>query len=107
MSSGCGWRDGLQLRRVAVITLNKHLQTADKGLCMGPTTLHLKKKLVTKCSKDPWTQTDSLDKRPKQHNMDMRFGTGNVRSLFRVGSLITISRELFQCKLDLVGVQLR
>jgi exonuclease III len=37
--------------------------------------------------------------------MDMRFGTWNVRRLYRVGSLMTVSRELARYKLDLVGVQ--
>jgi hypothetical protein len=37
--------------------------------------------------------------------MDMRFGLWNVRSLYRVGSLLTVSRELSKCKLDLVEVQ--
>jgi hypothetical protein len=37
--------------------------------------------------------------------MDMRFGTWNVRSFCRVGSLMTVSRELAGYKLDLVGVQ--
>jgi hypothetical protein len=37
--------------------------------------------------------------------MDMRFGLWNVRSLYRVGSLMTVSRELLRYKLDLVGVQ--
>jgi hypothetical protein len=37
--------------------------------------------------------------------MDMRFGTWDVRSLCRVGSLKTVARELGKCKLDLVGVQ--
>jgi exonuclease III len=36
--------------------------------------------------------------------MDMRFGTWNVRSLYRVGSLMTVSRELSRYRLDLVGV---
>jgi len=35
----------------------------------------------------------------------MRFGTWNVRSLYRSGSLTTVARELANCKLDLVGVQ--
>jgi hypothetical protein len=35
----------------------------------------------------------------------MRFGTWNVRSFYRAGSLKTVSRELARCKLDLVGVQ--
>jgi exonuclease III len=37
--------------------------------------------------------------------MDMRFGTWNVRSLNRSGSLKTVSGEFAKCKLDLVGVQ--
>jgi exonuclease III len=35
----------------------------------------------------------------------MRFGTSNVRSLYRAGSLTTAARELTRYKLDLVGVQ--
>jgi hypothetical protein len=30
-SSGCGWREGLQIRRVAANILNKQERTADKG----------------------------------------------------------------------------
>jgi exonuclease III len=37
--------------------------------------------------------------------MDMRFGTWNVRSLYRAGSLMTVSRELARYKFDSVGVQ--
>jgi exonuclease III len=37
--------------------------------------------------------------------MDMRFGTWNVRSLYRAGSLIAVSRDLSGYNLDLVGVQ--
>jgi hypothetical protein len=37
--------------------------------------------------------------------MDMRSGLWNVRSLYRPGSLMTVSRELARYKLDLVGVQ--
>jgi exonuclease III len=35
----------------------------------------------------------------------MRFGMWTVRSLYRVGSLKTVARELGKYKLDLVGVQ--
>jgi hypothetical protein len=35
----------------------------------------------------------------------MRFGTWNVRRLYRSGSLMTVARELVRCKLDLVDVQ--
>jgi exonuclease III len=37
--------------------------------------------------------------------MDMRFGTWNVRSLYRSGSLKTETGESTKYKLDLVGVQ--
>jgi exonuclease III len=37
--------------------------------------------------------------------MDMRFGTWNIKSLYRIGSLKTVARELGKYKLDLVGVQ--
>jgi exonuclease III len=37
--------------------------------------------------------------------MDMRFGTWNVKSLYRSGSFKTVARELEKYKLDLVGVQ--
>jgi exonuclease III len=35
----------------------------------------------------------------------MSFGTWNVRSLYRRGSLMAVARELAKYKLDLVGVQ--
>jgi len=35
----------------------------------------------------------------------MRFGTWNVRRMYRAGSLRAAARELARCKLDLVGVQ--
>jgi hypothetical protein len=37
--------------------------------------------------------------------MDMRFGTGNSRSLYTMSSLMTVLRELSEYKLHLVGVQ--
>jgi hypothetical protein len=37
--------------------------------------------------------------------MDMKFGTWNVRSLYKSGSLKTVARELGKYKLGLVGVQ--
>jgi hypothetical protein len=35
--------------------------------------------------------------------MDMRFGTWNVKSLYRTGSLKMVARELGNYKLDLAG----
>jgi hypothetical protein len=37
--------------------------------------------------------------------MDMRFGTWNVRSMYRAGSLRTVVEEISKYKLNLVGVQ--
>jgi exonuclease III len=37
--------------------------------------------------------------------MDMRFGTWNVRSMYRAGSLRTVAEEVSKYKLDLMGVQ--
>jgi hypothetical protein len=37
--------------------------------------------------------------------MDMKFGTWNVRRFYRKCSLVTVSKELSKCKLDLVEVQ--
>jgi exonuclease III len=37
--------------------------------------------------------------------MDMRFGSWNVQSLYRAGSLMTVVRAISKYKLDLVGVQ--
>ena len=35
----------------------------------------------------------------------MRFGTWNIRSLYRLGSLTAAARELARYKLDVVGVR--
>jgi exonuclease III len=37
--------------------------------------------------------------------MDMRFGTWNVRSMYRAGSLRAVGEEVSNYKLDLLGVQ--
>jgi exonuclease III len=37
--------------------------------------------------------------------MDMKFGTWNVRSLDRAGSLMTVASEISKYKFDLVGAQ--
>jgi hypothetical protein len=46
-----------------------------------------------------------MDKRPMQRNMDMRLKLWNVRSLYRVGSQMTISTDLARYKSDLVSAQ--
>jgi hypothetical protein len=52
---------------------------------VGLTTPHCKNKLVMKDRKKPRTWTDSLDKRPKRKKRDMRFGSCNVRGMYRAG----------------------
>jgi hypothetical protein len=37
--------------------------------------------------------------------MEMRFGTWNVRGMYRAGSLRTVLEEVSKYKLDLLGVQ--
>jgi hypothetical protein len=37
--------------------------------------------------------------------MDMGFGTWNVRSMYRAGSLRAVAEEISKYNLDLVGVQ--
>jgi hypothetical protein len=37
--------------------------------------------------------------------MDMGFGICNIRSLYRAGSLMTVSKDLSKCKSDLMVVQ--
>jgi hypothetical protein len=75
------------------------------GLGGGLTTPYSKNsKFVTNRITELRTRTDSLA-RPKYRKMDMRFGTWNVMSLYRIGSLKTVGRELGEYELDSVGVQ--
>jgi len=48
--------------------------------------------LVTKPILVPWFWTDAVVQ-PKQWKRDIRFGTWNVRNLYRSGSLTTARRE--------------
>jgi hypothetical protein len=110
-SLSCRWRDGLQQWRASVNILNKQPQTNDKGwyfrLDVGhrANPLTVKSKLVMKNHKEPRTWMDSLDKKLKRRNMGVRFGTWIIRSLYKAGSLMTVSKELFRYTLDLVGLQ--
>jgi hypothetical protein len=77
---------------------------SDGGLSWDYQLLAVKIKLVTKCHKGPWTSADNLDKQSKLRKMDMRFGTWNIRSLYRAGTLMTTAKWIPKYKLDLVGV---
>ena len=52
----------------------------------------------------PLTWTDPLV-RHKQWKGDKRFGTWNVSSIYRSGSLATVTRVVVRYKLDFVGVR--
>jgi hypothetical protein len=105
--------DGLQIWRIAVNMLNKQSWTADSGWSSSLGVVQgannpplLNSILVTNHYAQPRNRTDYLAQ-PKRWKMDMRFGTWNVRILYRSGSLKTVARELGKCKLNLVGVQVR
>jgi hypothetical protein len=70
------------------------------GLGLKQKNPHRKKSLL-KMSQS----SSNLDKRPKVRKMDMRFGTWNVRRLYREGLFMTVAKEIL--KLYLVGVQFR
>jgi hypothetical protein len=102
---------GLQIWRVAVNILNKQSRTADSGwsssLGVGRGAKNpspLNSLFVTNHYAQPWNKMDYLAQ-AKHRKMDMRFGTWNVRSLYRSGSFKVVARELGKYKLDLVGVQ--
>jgi len=69
-----------------------------------PTTPHLKNGLVTKRIELSWGWTDT-SVQIKQWKRDMRFGTWNVRSLYRADSIATVAGELARYKLNLVSLQ--
>jgi hypothetical protein len=71
----------------------------------GANNPHQKKIIfVAKYVQRPKKWTDSLA-RHTHRKRDMGFGTLNIRSLYRAGSLKTVAKELGKYKLDLVGVQ--
>jgi hypothetical protein len=61
---------------------------------VGLTTPHYKNNSVTKINIKPWTWTDLLGKQSRLKKMDMRFGTWNVRSMYRAGSLMAVAEEI-------------
>jgi len=57
-----------------------------------------------KCHTGPQIWTDAF-KQNEQWHMDLRFGTWNVRSLYRTGSLETVESKLAKYNLDVMAVQ--
>jgi len=90
--------------------VNKQWRTTDKGwrsslgVGRGVTTPQRKKYHITNHSQRPRTRTDTLV-RTQQWKRDFSFGTWSVSSLHRLGSLVTVSRELARYKIDLVGAE--
>jgi hypothetical protein len=109
MSSCCGWRRRPPDIEVAAIILNKQSQTADRGcppawgLGGGLTTPPPTIKTLT-CYETYHTASNQ-DAFFGKTTQALRFGTCDIRSLCRIGSLKTVARELRKDKLDLVGVQ--
>ena len=101
---------GLKIWRLAANILNKQSGQPTRsgppawGFGVTLTTSHCKNKGVQKRHTGPPNWTDNLE-RPWQRKMDMRFGTWNVRSLYRAGALGLVTSELDRCRMDLVGVQ--
>jgi retron-type reverse transcriptase len=91
--------------------LNKQLRTNDKGWSSilgvghGTNNPSQKKKACYETINRASDLDRFLDKSPKQRNMDMRFGTSNIRSLYRAGSLMKVLREAYRYRFNLVGVQ--
>jgi hypothetical protein len=64
-----------------------------------------KNKVVMKILTEPCTWTDSSGKQLQLQDTDMKFGSWNVRSLYRAGFLMSVSEELSKYNSDLVGIQ--
>jgi hypothetical protein len=101
----------LQIWRIAANILNKQSRTADSGwssslgVGRGANNPSPQNSLfLTNHYAQPRNRTDYLAQ-PKHRRMDMRFGTWNVRSLYRSGSFKTVARELVKYKWDLLSVQ--
>jgi hypothetical protein len=65
---------------------------------VGLTTPPPKNKPVTKVNKKTRIWTDSSDKGPKPKKMGMKFGTWNVRSMYRAGLLRAVGEQISKYK---------
>ena len=92
-SSGFWIEDWDPLRRVVANILNKQSRRADKGWSSS-----------WGVGRGAYNSSIPLVQ-PKQWKRGMRFGTWNVRSLYRSGSLTPVTRESTKYKLDIEGVQ--
>jgi hypothetical protein len=98
--------DGLQMWMVASNILTKQSQTGDGewssslGVGRGAKSFYHKKISFLRKFTKGRTWTDSLNKLPKLRKINVRFGTWNIRSRYRTGSLMTVAKELSKYKLD-------
>jgi hypothetical protein len=93
--------DGLKIWREAANIFVMQSRAAHKGWSYSLEAGHgankyspYRNNVVTKCHKGPRTWTDSLDKRPKLRELNMKLGTWNVRILYRSGSIIRVAKEI-------------
>jgi hypothetical protein len=105
--------DGLQIWRVAANILNKQSWTVDSRWSSSSGVGRAANNpppynsiFVTKHYTQPRYRMDYLA-RPKHRKKDLRFGTWNVTSLYRSGSLKMVAREFGKYKLNLEGVQVK
>jgi hypothetical protein len=105
--------EGLQIWKISANILNKQLWTAERGdppawgLGVELRSPHHKKLVCYELSQRALDLKNYLDKLFKLRNIDMRFGTWDVRSLCRAGLLMTVVKEISNYNLDLVGLQVR
>jgi hypothetical protein len=59
---------------------------------MALTTLRRKKQVVTKCYAGPLAWTES-EEQPELRKIYTSFGTWNLRSLYKAGSLVTVAED--------------
>ena len=99
------------IRRLAAHILNKQSRTVDKewfsslGVGRGANNSSPLKFILLRNIHRQSLGPGLIFWYDKQRKRDMRFGTWNVRSLYRAGSLMAAVTELARYKLDLVGVQ--
>jgi hypothetical protein len=93
-----------------VTILKKQSHTDDKGWfsslgvgCEATNPRH-KNNLLIKCHKGPWNWKNSLDKY-LNYGKWIRFGTCDVRSLYRACLLMTVVKEISNYNLNIVRVQ--
>jgi hypothetical protein len=102
--------DSLKFWRVAANILNKQSRTADEGWSSSfgvwrgannssPYKISLLRKTTRSLGRGRITWINDLSERKW-----MRFGTWNVRSMYRACSLRAVVKEISKYKLDLVGV---